>query len=134
MPEQPKTPTLPVSASNKLYDFCEPTFVEPNRVSSSADSSPQVAVVQRDEQILRLFDLRKQSHESSVANTLLCGKPIFSLKEEDKQITAAACDASDDVHGVEQSRRVFDNTVCQLTVIPPRAISTHSFCRIPTTP
>ena len=59
--------------------------------------------------------VREKSHERAVANTFLGRESILSLEKEDKHVTTTTGDTSDNVHGVEQGRRVLDDTVGQLT-------------------
>jgi hypothetical protein len=61
-----------------------------------------------------LSDVREKSHESAVANTFLRGESVLSLKKEYKHVTTTTGDTSNNVHGVEQGRRVLDDTVGKL--------------------
>jgi hypothetical protein len=56
-------------------------------------------------------DLREKGHESPVTDTFLGCESILSLKQENKHITRTTSDTSNDIHGVEQGRRVLDDAV-----------------------
>jgi hypothetical protein len=58
-------------------------------------------------------DSRDQGHEGTVDDTFFGRESVFALNEKDQQITSTSSYTSNDVHGIEQGRRVLDDTAAQ---------------------